>query len=115
MTLWDKARAIAQNMYGAGDIMADAKVVKKFRALEDQGFGRLPVCMAKTQYSLSTDPALVGRPKGFLVPIRDVIISAGAGFAVVLTGDIMTMPGLPKVPAAEFIDINEEGQVVGLF
>jgi formate--tetrahydrofolate ligase len=115
MTLWDKVRAIAQNIYGAGDIKADATVVKKFRALEDQGFGRLPVCMAKTQYSFSTDPALVGRPKGFLVPIRDVIISAGAGFAVVLTGDIMTMPGLPKVPSAELIDINEEGQVVGLF
>jgi formate--tetrahydrofolate ligase len=115
MTLWDKVQTIAQNIYGAGDIKADATVVKKFRALEDQGFGRLPVCMAKTQYSLSTDPALVGRPKGFLVPIRDVIISAGAGFAVVLTGDIMTMPGLPKVPSAELIDINEVGQVVGLF
>ncbi len=115
MTLWDKVRAIAQNIYGAGDIMADATVVKKFRALEDQGFGRLPVCMAKTQYSFSTDPALIGRPKGFSVPIRDVKISAGAGFAVVLLGDIMTMPGLPKVPSAELIDINEQGQVVGLF
>ena len=115
MTLWNKVRAIAQNIYGASDIKADATVVKKFRALEDQGFGRLPVCMAKTQYSFSTDPALVGRPTGFVVPIRDVIISAGAGFAVVLTGDIMTMPGLPKIPSAELIDINEEGQVVGLF
>jgi formate--tetrahydrofolate ligase len=115
MTLWNKVRAIAQNIYGADDIMADAKVVKKFRALEDQGFGRLPVCMAKTQFSLSADPALLGRPKGFSVPIRDVIVSAGAGFAVVLTGDIMTMPGLPKVPSAEFIDLNEKGQVVGLF
>jgi formate--tetrahydrofolate ligase len=115
MTLWNKVRAIAQNMYGADDIVADPKVVKKFRALEDQGFGRLQVCMAKTQYSLSTDPALVGRPKGFSVPIRDVNVSAGAGFVVVLTGDIMTMPGLPKVPSAEFIDINEKGQVVGLF
>jgi formate--tetrahydrofolate ligase len=115
MTLWNKARAIAQNIYGADDILADAKVVKQFRALEDQGFGRLPVCMAKTQFSLSTDPALLGRPKAFSVPIRDVIVSAGAGFAVVLTGDIMTMPGLPKVPSAEFIDLNEAGQVVGLF
>jgi formate--tetrahydrofolate ligase len=115
MTLWNKVRAIAQNIYGASDIRADATVVKKFRALEDQGFGRLPVCMAKTQYSLSADPALLGRPKGFTVPIRDVIVSAGAGFVVVLAGDIMTMPGLPKVPSAELIDINEEGQVVGLF
>jgi len=115
MTLWNKVRAIAQNIYGASDIKADARVVKKFRALEDQGFGRLPVCMAKTQFSFSTDPALLGCPKGFSVPIRDVIVSAGAGFVVVLTGDIMTMPGLPKVPSAELIDLNEEGQVVGLF
>ena len=115
MTLWNKVRAIAQNIYGASDIKADARVVKKFRALEDQGFGRLPVCMAKTQFSFSTDPSLLGCPKGFSVPIRDVIVSAGAGFVVVLTGDIMTMPGLPKVPSAELIDLNEEGQVVGLF
>jgi len=115
MTLWNKVRAIAQNIYGADDITADTKIVEKFRVLEDQGFGRLPVCMAKTQYSFSADPALLGRPKGFSVPIRDVHVSAGAGFAVVLTGDIMTMAGLPKVPSAELIDINEEGQIVGLF
>jgi formate--tetrahydrofolate ligase len=115
MTLWNKVRSIAENIYGADDITADVKVVEKFRALEEHGFGHLPVCMAKTQYSFSTDPDLRGRPKGFSVPIRDVNVSAGAGFVVVLTGDIMTMPGLPKVPSAELIDINEEGQVVGLF
>ena len=115
MTLWNKVRAIAQNIYGANDIMADAKVRAKFHDLQEAGFGKLPVCMAKTQYSLSTDPALRGRPKNFDVPIRDIKLSAGAGFVVVLTGDIMTMPGLPKLPAAETIDINEKGEVVGLF
>ena len=115
MTVWNKVRAIAQNIYGANDIMADAKVRAKFHDLQEAGFGKLPVCMAKTQYSLSTDPALRGRPKNFDVPIRDIKLSAGAGFVVVLTGDIMTMPGLPKLPAAETIDINEKGEVVGLF
>ena len=115
MTLWDKTRTIAREIYGADDITADAKVKSKFKELQEAGFGRLPICMAKTQYSLSADPALRGRPKGFKVPVRDINISAGAGFAVVLTGDIMTMPGLPKVPAAEAIDINADGQVVGLF
>jgi formate--tetrahydrofolate ligase len=115
MTLWNKVGTIAHNIYGADDVTAETKVMEKFRALEDQGFGHLSVCMAKTQFSFSTDPALLGRPKGFSVPVRDVNVSAGAGFAVVLTGDIMTMPGLPKVPSAEVIDINEKGQVVGLF
>ncbi|MCX7914895.1 MAG: formate--tetrahydrofolate ligase, partial [Verrucomicrobiae bacterium] len=115
MTLWNKVRAVAQNIYGANDIMADAKVRQKFKELEESGFGRLPVCMAKTQYSLSTDPALLGRPKNFDVPIRDVRLSAGAGFVVVLCGDIMTMPGLPKVPAAEAIDVNDRGEITGLF
>jgi formate--tetrahydrofolate ligase len=115
MTLWNKVRAIAQNIYGADNIMADVKVRQKFKDFEAAGFGRLPVCMAKTQYSLSTDPLLLGRPKNFDVPIRDVKLSAGAGFVVVLLGDIMTMPGLPKVPSAEIIDINEKGEIVGLF
>jgi len=115
MTLWNKVRTIAQNIYGANDIMADAKIRAKFHDLQEAGFGKLPVCMAKTQYSLSTDPALRGRPKNFDVPIRDVKLSAGAGFVVVLTGDIMTMPGLPKLPAAETIDINDKGEVIGLF
>ncbi|MCX6971620.1 MAG: formate--tetrahydrofolate ligase [Verrucomicrobia bacterium] len=115
MSLWNKVRAIAQNIYGADNIMADVKVRQKFKDIEAAGHGNLPVCMAKTQYSLSTDPALLGRPKNFDVPIRDVKLSAGAGFVVVLLGDIMTMPGLPKVPAAEVIDLNEAGEIVGLF
>ena len=115
MSLWNKVRAIAQNIYGADNIMADVKVRQKFKDFEAAGHGHLPVCMAKTQYSLSTDPALLGRPKNFAVPIRDVKLSAGAGFVVVLCGDIMTMPGLPKVPSAEVIDINDQGEIVGLF
>ncbi len=115
MELWEKARTIARQIYGADDIVADSKVQARFRELEKAGYGRLPICMAKTQYSFSADPTLRGRPRGFTVPIRDVAVSAGAGFVVVLTGDIMTMPGLPKAPAAEQIDINEDGEVVGLF
>ena len=115
MSLWNKVRAIAQNIYGADNIMADVKIRQKFKDFEAAGYANLPVCMAKTQYSLSTDPALLGRPKNFDVPIRDVKLSAGAGFVVVLTGDIMTMPGLPKVPSAEVIDINADGEIVGLF
>jgi formate--tetrahydrofolate ligase len=115
MSLWNKVRAIAQNIYGADNIMADAKVRQKFKDYEAAGFGHLPVCMAKTQYSLSTDPALLGRPKNFDVPVRDLKLSAGAGFVVALLGDIMTMPGLPKTPAAEAIDINEKGEIIGLF
>ena len=87
----------------------------KFKRIQDAGYGDLPICMAKTQYSLSTDPGLRGRPRGFDVPIRDVEVAAAAGFVVVLTGDIMTMPGLPRKPAAEVIDIDEEGRIVGLF
>ncbi len=112
--LWEKVRSIAERIYGAQDIMADLKIRKKFKALEEAGYGHLPVCIAKTQYSFSTDPGLRGRPKHFDVPIRDVTVSAGAGFVVVLTGDIMTMPGLPKVPSAEFIDIDENGNITGL-
>lgn len=115
MSLWNKVRAVAQNIYGADNIMADVKVRQKFKDFEAAGHGQLPVCMAKTQYSLSTDPLLLGRPKNFDVPIRDVKLSAGAGFVVVLTGDIMTMPGLPKVPSAEVIDIDANGEIVGLF
>jgi formate--tetrahydrofolate ligase len=114
-TLWQKVGIICREIYGATDVLADKKLRDKFHALQDAGFGHLPICMAKTQYSLSTDPGLKGRPKNFDVPLRDVMVSAGAGFVVVLTGDIMTMPGLPKVPAAEMIDIDENGQVVGLF
>jgi len=115
ISLWNKIRAIAQNIYGADNIMADVKVRQKLKDFETAGHGHLPVCMAKTQYSLSTDPGLLGRPKNFDVPIRDVKLSAGAGFVVVLLGDVMTMPGLPKVPSAEIIDLNEAGEIVGLF
>ena len=115
LKLWDKTRIIAQDYYGANDIMGDKRLRGKFARLQKAGYGDLPVCMAKTQYSFSTDPGLRGRPKNFDVPIRDVKLSAGAGFVVVVTGDVMTMPGLPKVPAAEVIDLDEEGRIVGLF
>lgn len=114
-TLWQKVGIICREIYGATDVLADKKLRDKFHALQEAGFGNLPICMAKTQYSFSTDPMLVGRPKNFDVPLRDVMVSAGAGFVVVLTGEIMTMPGLPKIPAAESIDINEQGEIVGLF
>ena len=114
-TLWQKVGIICREIYGATDVLADKKLRDKFHQLQEASFGHLPICMAKTQYSLSTDPLLVGRPKNFDVPLRDVMVSAGAGFVVVLTGDIMTMPGLPKVPAAESIDIDENEQIVGLF
>ncbi|MCC6679741.1 MAG: formate--tetrahydrofolate ligase [Phycisphaeraceae bacterium] len=115
MPLLSKVRAIAQKVYGAGDVLADKKLRDKFKAMDEAGYGKLPICMAKTQYSLSTDPLLKGWPKNFDVPLRDAYLAAGAGFVVVLTGDIMTMPGLPRVPAAESIDIDETGQIVGLF
>ena len=115
MKLWDKVRTVAQEIYGADDIIGDKLLRGKFRRLEEQGYGHLPVCIAKTQYSLSTDPSLKGRPRGFNVPVRDVKVSAGAGFVVVSTGDIMTMPGLPKIPSAESIDIDDQGQITGLF
>ncbi len=114
-TLWQKVGIICREIYGATDVLADKKLRDKFHQLQESGFGDLPICMAKTQYSLSTDPQLTGRPKNFDVPLRDVMVSAGAGFVVVLTGDIMTMPGLPKVPAAETIDIDDNDQIVGLF
>ncbi len=114
-TLWEKVGIICREIYGATDVLADKSLRQKFQTLQDSGFGEFPICMAKTQYSLSTDPGLKGRPKKFDVPLRDVRVSAGAGFVVVLTGDIMTMPGLPKVPAAEAIDINQSGETMGLF
>ena len=114
LPLWDKVRAVARKIYGAEDITADTKVHKAFQDLEAAGFGHLPVCLAKTQYSFSTNPQLRGRPEGFTLAVREVRVSAGAGFVVVLTGDIMTMPGLPKAPAAEQIDIDEDGNITGL-
>jgi len=110
-----KVKKIAREIYGADDIIAPTKLRDRFHRFEQEGYGHLPICMAKTQYSLSTDPLLKGRPRNFDIPLRDVELRAGAGFLLVLTGDIMTMPGLPKKPAAEGIDIDAEGEIVGLF
>ena len=115
MALWEKVKTVATKLYGADDIIADKKVRNQFTDLQDTGYGDLPVCMAKTQYSFSTDPNLKGAPSGHVVPIREVRLSAGAGFIVVVCGDIMTMPGLPRVPAANAIRLNKAGMVEGLF
>ena len=115
MSLWDKMKAIATKIYGADDISADASVKTQIRKLEEQGYGHYPVCVAKTQYSFSTDPKKLGAPSGHIVNVREVRLSAGAEFVVMICGDVMTMPGLPKVPSAEKIDIDEKGMVVGLF
>ena len=115
LPLWDKARTIAREIYRADDIVADKNVRDQLRAYEAQGYGRFPICMAKTQYSFSTDPNLKGAPTNHVVPIREVRLSAGAEFIVVICGDIMTMPGLPKVPSAEVIGLDEKGQIAGLF
>ena len=115
LPLWDKTRYIAQNIYGASDIIADKKVRMQFKKLEDDGFGKYPICMAKTQYSFSTDPLLMGAPSNHDVPIREVRLSAGAEFIVVVCGEIMTMPGLPKKPAAENINVDDKGLIQGLF
>ena len=114
MSLWNKMKTIATSMYGANNIMANKDVRTEIKRLEDQGFGQLPVCMANTPASLSTDPRLKGRPTGFDVPIREVRLSSGAGFIVALTGDVITMPGLPKTPAAENIDVDDKGLIQGL-
>ena len=115
LSLWDKTQYIAQNIYGASEIIADKKVRNQFKKLEEDGFAEYPICMAKTQYSFSTDPLLMGAPSGHDVPIREVRLSAGAEFIVVICGEIMTMPGLPKVPASEGIDVDDEGLIQGLF
>jgi formate--tetrahydrofolate ligase len=115
LSLWDKAKRVATNIYGADDIIADKKVRQQFEDFEKAGYGRYPVCMAKTQYSFSTDPNLLGAPTGHVVPIREVRLAAGAEFVVIVCGAIMTMPGLPRVPAANAISVNKEGQIEGLF
>ncbi|QSZ27262.1 formate--tetrahydrofolate ligase [Aceticella autotrophica] len=115
MSIKDKINAIATKVYGADGVLYTAVADKQIKQLEDLGFGKLPICMAKTQYSLSDDPKLLGRPEGFKITIRNIKVSAGAGFLVALTGEIMTMPGLPKVPAAEKIDVDETGRISGLF
>ena len=115
MPLFQKIETIAKNIYHASEVIADKSVRDQLRTWEDQGYGRLPICMAKTQYSFSTDPNLRGAPEGHTVPIREVRLSAGAGFVVVITGEIMTMPGLPRSPSSERIFLNELGQIEGLF
>ena len=115
MPLWDKARHIARTLYGADDLIADKKVRNQFARFEEDGYGHFPICMAKTQYSFSTDPSLLGAPRGHEVPVREVRLSAGAEFIVVVCGDIMTMPGLPRAPSADNIRLNKKGQVEGLF
>jgi formate--tetrahydrofolate ligase len=113
--LWDKMRAIATRVYGAADISADSKVRAEIERLQQAGFGQFPVCVAKTQYSFTTDASVRGAPSGHVVDIREVRLAAGAEFIVMICGDIMTMPGLPKVPSAHAIDIDDKGRVVGLF
>jgi len=115
LPLWDNMKTIATKIYGASDVTADAKVRGQIKRLQDEGYGRYPVCVAKTQYSFSTDPALRGAPSGHVINVREVRLAAGAEFVVMVCGDIMTMPGLPKVPSAEKIDLTDDGKVVGLF
>lgn len=115
LSLFDKMEAVAKGIYRADGVVADAKILAQLKAWEDQGYGKLPVCMAKTQYSFTTDPTMRGAPTGFTLPVREVRLSAGAGFVVAVCGEIMTMPGLPSVPAAESIMLNDEGQIEGLF
>ena len=115
MPLWDKLRTIATRIYGAADISAPAKVRRQIEDWQAQGYGHYPVCVAKTAASFSTDPTVLGAPSGHVVNVREVRLSAGAGFIVMICGDLMTMPGLPKVPSAQRIDIGPDGKVVGLF
>ncbi|MBR3470620.1 MAG: formate--tetrahydrofolate ligase [Lachnospiraceae bacterium] len=115
LSLTQKIETIAKEIYGAGSVKYAPAAVKQLKKLEELGFGKMPVCMAKTQYSLSDDPTLLGRPDGFEMNVREAYVSAGAGFVVVLTGAVMTMPGLSKTPAAYNIDVNEEGKITGLF
>ncbi len=115
LSIAEKIKVIAREIYGANDVTFTKKVINKMKKYEAQGLGKLPICIAKTQYSLSDDPTLLGRPSGFVVKINDLIPNTGAGFLVAISGDIMRMPGLPKQPAAVNMDIDEDGKIVGLF
>ncbi len=115
MSLTEKMKTVSEKIYGAGELVLTKAAEKQVKRLEELGFSHLPVCMAKTQYSLSDDPGLLGRPKGFTITVREVYVSAGAGFVVALTGDVMTMPGLSKDPAAYHIDVEDNGRITGLF
>jgi len=114
LSLWEKLEAVATKVYHASEITANTKVRERLKELTEGGYGHLPVCIAKTPYSFSTDPLLKGAPTGHVMDIREVRLSVGAGFVVAICGDVMTMPGLPKVPASEQIDVVN-GQIVGLF
>jgi formate--tetrahydrofolate ligase len=115
VSLWEKTNIIAKSMYGAQEIIADKTIMEQFKNLQESGYGKFPICMAKTQYSFSTDPNLKGAPTGHVVPIKEIRLSAGAEFLVVVAGEIMTMPGLPKIPAANSIQLNKENLIEGLF
>ena len=115
MSIEDKITAIVQKIYGGKDVAFTSNAQKQIQQLTALGYDKMPICMAKTQYSLSDDPTKLGAPTGFTVTVRNIKVSAGAGFLVALTGDIMTMPGLPKVPAAERIDVDATGKISGLF
>ena len=114
-SLWKKIEAIAKEMYGASEVVADTKIRDQLKKMEESGFGKFPICIAKTQYSFSTDPNLKGAPSGHVLPIREVKLSSGAEFIVIVCGSIMTMPGLPRVPAANSIKLNDKGDIEGLF
>ena len=115
LSIEEKIKAIATKIYGADDVDFTPNARKEIENLEKLGFNKLPICMAKTQYSLTDDQTKLGRPTGFKITVRELNVSAGAGFIVALTGQIMKMPGLPKVPAAERIDVDENGVISGLF
>jgi len=115
MSLFEKIDTIAKRIYRADEVLADKKIRDQLREWEQAGYGHLPICMAKTQYSFTTDPNRRGAPTGHSVPVREVRLSAGAGFLVVICGEIMTMPGLPRVPASETIRLNDAGLIEGLF
>jgi formate--tetrahydrofolate ligase len=114
MPLWEKLRTIARSIYGADDVIGDRRVRDQVRHYQDEGFGHLPICVAKTQYSFSTDPALLGAPSNHVVPVREVRLAAGAEFVVAICGDIMTMPGLPREPSAVAMRLDAEGRIEGL-
>jgi formate--tetrahydrofolate ligase len=115
MPLADKIRTIAQKIYRASDIAMPDTVARRLEGFEKAGFGHVPVCIAKTQYSFTSDPTVMGAPEGHTIPVREVRLSAGAGFVVAICGEIMTMPGLPRTPSAEAIHLREDGEIEGLF
>ena len=113
--LFKKIETIAKEIYRADEVIADTKIRDQLKSFEDAGYGELPICVAKTQYSFSTDPSLKGAPSGHALPIREIRLASGAEFIVVVCGAVMTMPGLPRVPAANSINLNKKGEIEGLF